>query len=341
MPGSKLSRGAQRARLSRGSGVLALRQHGNAVQDGGARQFPSLAGRPAHGFVRSEEPSNFAAHIGDVGIRHRRVVDDATVCADRPGVAREDVDPGDIAGLIDRRQMGERHRLGGKLCEGDEPGYDVYHGLRKNGRVARDEKTVLVVRISEVELDRERIDLFDAGHHEMAGERVVVAGARGRVNPNGLLGQIRLVLRSAHRVGDDLRISTRDSGVLLGNVFAVVARRPLAPAGSIPGRVHERHASLPALVGGISPTVEHVAGKGVNVHEPSQPRIGFDQPFDVFRLRLRERLGPVKGRVTWIVRGERASFVSVCVGMEVLAEIPEKIVVAVNIDTDLVVVASR
>jgi hypothetical protein len=53
--------GPQRARPRCGSGILALRQHGNAVEDGGTRQLAGLARRSADGLVRAEQPSDLAA----------------------------------------------------------------------------------------------------------------------------------------------------------------------------------------------------------------------------------------------------------------------------------------
>jgi hypothetical protein len=86
----------------------------------------------------------------------------------------------------------------------------IHHRVLENVRIGRDEEIVRVVRIPEVELDREGVGLFHAGHHEMARERVVVAGARGRVDPDRLLGHVGLTLGGAHRVGDALRGSLRD-----------------------------------------------------------------------------------------------------------------------------------
>lgn len=88
----------------------------------------------------------------------------------------------------------------------------------------------------------------------------------------------------------------------------------------------------------VAPVEEEIACGGVYVHVPADARELVENPSDVARLRLGKRVSAMVSLVDGLVGCQRRC--GCCSRMEVSAEIPEEIIIAIDVDTDCRVNAS-
>lgn len=195
--------------------------------------------------------------------------------------------------------------------------------------------------ISKSELNREAMNLAQAGIREVSRESIVVAGARRRVQvrallylmvpPHGRIHSITHPHRSKHLVRPVLRRH------ILAVEPAVGGRiRHQAPHGVV-ALVHEVHVRLPQLVLVAAPVVQHRTGVRVDVHEPLHLLVLVHHPLDALRLGLGKRCCSVVRLVRRVLRRDVRSDS----GREVLEEVKKEIEVAVEVDSHRFGVSSR
>ena len=170
----------------------------------------------------------------------------------------------------------------------------------------------------------------------MAAEGPVVTGARRgiRAAPARQEERLRHGVRLAPHAGNGgLRLVAE---VL--QCAEVVARDVLAvgvagdPSGAVPGRVGEVLRRCRRLVGVVAPGVEDRAAVGVQVDEAADLRILLEEPPHVPVLGFGERRRAVEQVVAGIGRGERSR--SLRRRGERRLEVPQEVVVPVDVDTD-------
>ena len=109
------------------------------------------------------------------------------------------------------------------------------------------------------------------------------------------------------------------------------------PPLSVPGGIEELHRGVCDLVVVVAPIEQYVANGGMDVHVPADARKLVEYPSDIACFRLGERVRPVIRFIDWSIGGEAGC--ACCRRVKVLPEIPQKIIISVDIDANGGVIA--